>query len=68
MIGLFYAILASMLWGTNYIVPSLLPNFSTEEILLGRYFAFGCLSLAFNSKIQQLPSLKTVLLFFLRFS
>lgn len=39
-------ILACLLWGTIFIVPQFMKNFTPLEIALGRYFWFGAISLA----------------------
>ncbi len=45
-IGFFFAVAACFVWGLIFIVPHFLSDFSPLEVALGRYFAFGLLSLA----------------------
>ena len=47
-LGVFYALIAGVLWGLVFIVPLLLPEQSPALLSLGRYLAFGlvCLPLA----------------------
>lgn len=42
-----YSITACLLWGLIFIVPLPLSNFSPFDIVLGRYFCFGVLSVCF---------------------
>jgi drug/metabolite transporter (DMT)-like permease len=42
LLGIFYALIAGLLWGLVFIVPLLLPNQSPALLSLGRYLAFGC--------------------------
>jgi drug/metabolite transporter (DMT)-like permease len=42
LLGVFYALIAGLLWGLVFIVPLLLPNQSPALLSLGRYLAFGC--------------------------
>jgi drug/metabolite transporter (DMT)-like permease len=44
--GILFALGACFLWGAIFIVPTFLPEFSLMEVALGRYFAYGILSLA----------------------
>ncbi len=62
MLGLLFGVLACLLWGTSYVVPLLLSSFSPDEILLGRYLAFGVVALVLRSRSGALPNIKTVFL------
>lgn len=42
---LFYAIAACFIWGTIFVVPQFLSDFSPLEVGLGRYFFYGLFSL-----------------------
>ncbi len=46
--GVFFALIAGILWGMVFVVPLLLPNQSPALLSLGRYLAFGlvCLPIA----------------------
>lgn len=48
--------LAGALWGMVFIVPELLPNFSPVELAVGRYTAYGAISLGL-----MLPGLRHLL-------
>lgn len=48
--------LAGALWGMVFIVPELLPNFSPVELAVGRYTAYGAISLGL-----MLPGLRRLL-------
>ncbi|MCB1135958.1 MAG: DMT family transporter [Chlamydiia bacterium] len=43
--GIIYGLLACMCWGLNYVLPSLVSGFSTLEVVMGRYFVYGLVSL-----------------------
>lgn len=43
--GLLFATISCLLWGTIFIIPQFLPEFSTMEVALGRYFTYGVFSL-----------------------
>lgn len=44
-LGFFFALAACFLWGAIFVVPQYLPEFSLMEVALGRYAAYGLLSL-----------------------
>lgn len=44
-LGFFFALAACFLWGTIFVVPQSLAEFSLMEVALGRYAAYGLLSL-----------------------
>jgi drug/metabolite transporter (DMT)-like permease len=44
-LGLLYAIGACFVWGLVFVVPQYLSDFSAVEVVLGRYFTYGILSL-----------------------
>ncbi|MDB5746427.1 MAG: EamA/RhaT family transporter [Massilia sp.] len=44
--GVLCGVLAGALWGMVFIVPELLPGFSPVELAVGRYMAYGAISLA----------------------
>ncbi len=48
LVGVFFALIAGILWGLVFVVPLLLPNQSPALLSVGRYLAFGlvCLPLA----------------------
>ncbi|MET0983530.1 MAG: DMT family transporter [Telluria sp.] len=43
--GVLCGVLAGALWGMVFIVPELLPGFSPVELAVGRYLAYGAISL-----------------------
>jgi len=43
--GVLCGVLAGALWGMVFIVPELLPGFSPVELAVGRYVAYGAISL-----------------------
>lgn len=45
LIGLLFALGACLLWGTIFVIPQFLPEFSSMEVALGRYVFFGLFSL-----------------------
>jgi drug/metabolite transporter (DMT)-like permease len=49
-------VLAGALWGMVFLVPELLPNFSPVELAVGRYTAYGAISLGL-----MLPGLRRLL-------
>ena len=56
MTGVLCGVLAGALWGMVFIVPELLPGFTPVELAVGRYTAYGAISLAL-----VLPRLSTLL-------
>lgn len=42
--GLVFAILACFIWGTIFVIPEFLSDFSSLEVALGRYVAYGFFS------------------------
>ncbi|WP_283149946.1 DMT family transporter [Silvimonas soli] len=54
--GIAYGVMAGALWGVIFLVPRVLDNFSAAELMVGRYVAYGLVSLAF-----LLPTLRAVL-------
>src|ERR1700722_12523197 len=52
--GLLFALAACLLWGTIFVVPQFLPDFSIMEVALGRYFSYGLFS-AFLLLIGKIP-------------
>ena len=73
-LGLLFAIGACFVWGFIFIIPTYLSDFSSVEIVLGRYISYGLLSVAlfFRSGLGRLRryTLKTwaVALIFALFS
>lgn len=43
-IGLLFAISACFVWGLIFVIPDLLSDFSSVEVVLGRYLSYGTLS------------------------
>lgn len=56
MTGVLCGVLAGALWGMVFIVPELLPGFSPVELAVGRYLAYGAISLGL-----MLPKLRALL-------
>ena len=54
--GVLCGVLAGALWGMVFIVPELLPGFSPVELAVGRYTAYGAISLGL-----MLPGLRHLL-------
>lgn len=54
--GVLCGVLAGALWGMVFIVPELLPGFSPVELAVGRYLAYGAISLGL-----MLPGLRHLL-------
>lgn len=54
--GVLCGVLAGALWGMVFIVPELLPGFSPVELAVGRYVAYGAISLGL-----MLPGLAALL-------
>lgn len=42
--GLFLGVAAATLWGMSFVIPAMLPGWSSLEITLGRYFSYAALS------------------------
>ncbi len=42
--GFFFALGACFVWGMIFVIPDMLSNFSSVEIVLGRYFVYGVFS------------------------
>jgi drug/metabolite transporter (DMT)-like permease len=57
LMGFIYALGACLLWGTIFVAPQFLPEYSPMEVALGRYFSFGLFSLVllFIKKIPKYP-------------
>lgn len=68
-LGILAGISTGIFWGIPFLVPQMLPNFSSLEISFGRFFFFGVLSLLFLKKvmtiIRQLSVRDRMLLFLL---
>ncbi len=47
LIGILLALSACFMWGLIFVIPQLLVNFNPIELVLGRYFCFGLISLLF---------------------
>ncbi|MCH9704281.1 MAG: DMT family transporter [Chlamydiae bacterium] len=43
--GILYATFACLLWGFIFVIPNLLLNFTSVEVVLGRYISYGLFSL-----------------------
>jgi len=54
--GVLCGVLAGALWGMVFLVPELLPGFSPVELAVGRYTAYGAMSLGL-----MLPGLRRLL-------
>ncbi|MFN0065790.1 MAG: DMT family transporter [Chlamydiales bacterium] len=56
--GTLYALIACFVWGFIFIIPNLLLNFSSVEVVLGRYITYGifscCLLFRKGTKILRL--------------
>lgn len=59
-LGLFYGIAACLLWGTSYVAPLLLPSYSPNEILLGRYLAFGFVAFFLKTPSLKVPNFRAI--------
>ena len=46
--GVIFAIIACLVWGLVFVVPSFMQEFSSVEVSMGRYFTYGILSLILN--------------------
>ncbi|MDR3623567.1 MAG: DMT family transporter [Chlamydiales bacterium] len=44
--SIIYSVLACLIWGLIFLIPYLLEGINTFDIVLGRYFCYGTLSLA----------------------
>lgn len=44
-LGLLFALIACFIWGTIFVIPHFLPDFSALEVGLGRYFGYGLFSI-----------------------
>lgn len=53
--GTFFAISACFVWGFIFVIPFTMSDFSTLEVVIGRYLCYGTLStiLFLNGKIQR---------------
>jgi drug/metabolite transporter (DMT)-like permease len=49
--GILAGLIAGVFWGTPFLVPMLLSNFSAFEITFGRFFFFGIVSLIFLPRV-----------------
>lgn len=54
-LGLLFALAACLLWGTIFVIPQFLPEFSSMEVALGRYVFFGLFS-AFLLLVRKMAS------------
>ncbi len=54
--GIVYGVMAGALWGVIFLVPRVLSMFSATELMVGRYVAYGIVSLLF-----LLPTARTLL-------
>ncbi|GGP19792.1 DMT family transporter [Silvimonas iriomotensis] len=45
--GILYGVMAGALWGVIFLVPRVLSMFSATELMVGRYVAYGIVSLLF---------------------
>jgi drug/metabolite transporter (DMT)-like permease len=43
--GVLFALIAGMMWGTVFIAPLLVPDYSAAMLAFGRVLAFGCIAL-----------------------
>ena len=57
LIGVLFGIAACMIWGSVYVAPLMLPDYSPAVIAMVRYFVFGLLSVGFA--ISQWKELRT---------
>lgn len=48
--GIVFAIVACLIWGLIFVIPELIKDFSILEIVLGRYFFYGMISVFFLLK------------------
>lgn len=60
--GIIFALLASAIWAISYVLPLYVPDFSSLEITLGRYMAYGFLSLALWFLSSKRPKITPKLL------
>lgn len=51
--GIMAGILAGVFWGTPFLVPMVLANFSGLEITFGRFFFFGLISFIVIAEINS---------------
>ncbi|MBX9866181.1 MAG: DMT family transporter [Burkholderiales bacterium] len=58
--GIIAGILAGVFWGTPFLVPMVLANFSGLEITFGRFFFFGLISLLSLPKLIRLVRSLTI--------
>ena len=50
-LGILAGISTGLFWGLPFLVPQMLPDFSSLEISFGRFFFFGLISLLFLKKV-----------------
>lgn len=60
MVGLVFALIACFIWGTIFVIPQLIADFSPMEVALGRYLCYGAISffLFFRKKISWKSAIK----------
>ncbi len=58
-LGILFALGACLLWGTIFVIPQFLPEFSSLEVALGRYFFYGLFSALLLIKKFPRQSLRT---------
>lgn len=52
--GIIAGLLAGVLWGTTFLAPVILKNFSSFDVMFGRFAFFGMISLLNFSRIKKL--------------
>ena len=45
LLGIFYALIAGLMWGIVFVAPLLLPDYPPALLAVGRYLAFGLIAL-----------------------
>lgn len=68
LLGLIFAISACFVWGAIFVIPEFLSDYSALEVVIGRYFIYGILSLILLcrkgiSQIRQIPKYAWVMAF-----
>jgi drug/metabolite transporter (DMT)-like permease len=53
-LGIIAGIATGVFWGIPFLVPQMLPGFSSLEIAFGRFFFFGLISLLFIKPVLQI--------------
>lgn len=54
--GIAYGFAAGALWGLSYLMPLVVPSFTSLELAIARYFCYGVFSLAFVSSLKTVWS------------